>query len=232
MKVLCIGDSLTLPGHLNTYEDTWICRLKKRFPAYDFITFFQRGITTDVLVTAGGGDAVDGFPQGADCLEFYMPDVVVVQLGIVDCAPRFLRKRSLLGRGLSVLPGACSAVAWKIVKKCTRRSLEKADVPPARFEANLVNYLRRCRERGVKKAVLIEICRPGERMVSRNPGILEAVGRYNASIRKVASHYPFAVSVAPLVESDPSVSIYQDGYHPNRSGHERVYAAVAACLEA
>ena len=56
MKVLAIGDSLSLPGHLNRYEDTWIYKLKKSFSEFDFITFFQRGLTTDVLVTMGGGD--------------------------------------------------------------------------------------------------------------------------------------------------------------------------------
>ena len=55
MKILCIGDSLSLPGHLNKYEDTWIWKLKNQYPEYDFITFFRRAIATDILVTNGGG---------------------------------------------------------------------------------------------------------------------------------------------------------------------------------
>lgn len=92
-KVLCIGDSLALPGHLNKYEDTWFYNLKQNFPDYDFISFFKRQLTTDVLVKMGGGkEGVDKMPNGADCLEFYKPDIVVLQLGIVDCAPRLLNK--------------------------------------------------------------------------------------------------------------------------------------------
>ena len=54
-RVLAIGDSLALPGHGNKYEDTWIYKLKNKFSYFDFITFFKRQLTTDVLVSMGGG---------------------------------------------------------------------------------------------------------------------------------------------------------------------------------
>jgi len=95
-KVLCIGDSLCLPGHLNKYEGTWFCKIKEQFPELDFISFFKRQLTTDILVSMGGGESgVDKWLKGADCLEAYLPDVIKLQLGIVDCAPRlFFRKKN------------------------------------------------------------------------------------------------------------------------------------------
>lgn len=39
-KIFCIANSLTLPGHLNKYEDTWFYKLKQEFPNSDFISFF------------------------------------------------------------------------------------------------------------------------------------------------------------------------------------------------
>ena len=93
IKVLCIGDSLALPGHLNRYEDTWFYKIKMEYPEYDFISYFKRQLTTDVLTTMGGGEGgVDKWPKGADCLEAYAPEVVIVQLGIVDCDPRLLNR--------------------------------------------------------------------------------------------------------------------------------------------
>jgi len=76
MKVLSIGDSLALPGHGNLYEYTWIYKLKTQYPKYDFITFFKRQLTTNILITMGGGiDGVDNKPKGTDCLEFYEPNI-------------------------------------------------------------------------------------------------------------------------------------------------------------
>lgn len=53
--------------------------LKKAFLGFDFISFFKRQLTTDSLVTTGGGeDDVDGWPKGADRQDAYRPDIVVV----------------------------------------------------------------------------------------------------------------------------------------------------------
>jgi acyl-CoA thioesterase-1 len=105
MKVLCIGDSLALPGHHNKYEDTWFYKLKKEFPGHDFISFFKRQLTTEILVTIGGGEKIEGaFPTGADCLEHYMPEIVIIQLGIVDCAPRLINEKSFLWKIVRRLP--------------------------------------------------------------------------------------------------------------------------------
>ena len=44
----------------------------------------KRASTTERLVTEGGeGDSSN--PYGADLLEYYRPDIVVMQIGIVDC---------------------------------------------------------------------------------------------------------------------------------------------------
>jgi acyl-CoA thioesterase I len=127
-KILCIGDSLALPGHLNLYEDTWYYKLKKRFPTYDFISYFKRQLTTDALVTLGGGEkGVDKWPKGADCLEAYMPAIVILQLGIVDCAPRLLHKneRHLVSR----LPALLSNFYLRVLKKIRKRRTERTIVP-------------------------------------------------------------------------------------------------------
>ena len=76
MKILCIGDSLALPGHGNIYEDTWFFKLKKQFPNFDFVSFFQRSLTTNELNTRG---VDNGFPYGSDCLEFYNPSLVIMK---------------------------------------------------------------------------------------------------------------------------------------------------------
>ena len=86
-KVMIVTDSLSMPRPEIRYEDTWIYLLKQEFPQYDIIDRPGRGSTTTRLVTEGGG--------GVDLLETYMPDIVIIQLGMADCAPRLFNKRGL-----------------------------------------------------------------------------------------------------------------------------------------
>lgn len=121
-KVLCIGDSLSLPGHLNSYEDTWFYLLKKGFPDLDFISYFKRQLSTNVLVSMGGGEnGMDKWPKGADCLEAYMPEIVILQLGIVDCAPRLLHNFDKII--LKLIPLNHTSNYIKLIKKIRSRNI-------------------------------------------------------------------------------------------------------------
>lgn len=46
MKVLCIGDSLSLPRDGLHYKHTWFSRLKEKYNWIDFSCVFERGLTT------------------------------------------------------------------------------------------------------------------------------------------------------------------------------------------
>lgn len=229
-KILLIGDSLALPGHLNLHEDTWICKLKKHFPNYDFITFFKRALTTDVLISMGGGESgIDKFPMGADCLEFFMPDYVVLQLGVVDCAPRLFSP--VERKALSVAPGFLRSTVIKVARIFRTQSVKRADVPPEVFERNLRIYFERCQRNNVEKIVVILICIPSEKFKVKNPGIVDAVVQYNNLYKKIVDEFPFVVLVEPLDSTKYDCQIFEDGYHPNKTGHQLVYEAVASNLD-
>lgn len=228
-KIMSIGDSLALPGHLNLYEDTWICKLKKQLPNHDFITFFKRSLTTDVLVTMGGGvTGIDGFPLGADCLEFFKPDYVVLQLGIVDCAPRLFSP--LARKALSVTPGFVRSSVIRIAKTIRSRHVKRADVPPGIFESNLRTYFKRCQACNVEKIVVVLICVPSEDFKVKNPGIVDAVVQYNDLYRNIARDFPFVELVSPLDSELYDYSIFEDGYHPNKIGQQLVFESVSSAL--
>ncbi|MCK6604144.1 MAG: SGNH/GDSL hydrolase family protein [Bacteroidia bacterium] len=228
MKILAIGDSLALPGHGNLYEDTWIYKLKQAFPNNDFITFFRRQLTTDVLVTMGGGiDGPDRYPKGADCLEFYMPDVVIIQLGIVDSAPRLLYNWERFS--LQKLPSFASARYIKIIKKYRERNINNTFVPPEKFELNIKTYLDRCLIRNVKRVLYVGICYPDKDMIIKNPFIGESVNLYNKILENTAKDNKVFKLIFPL-DARKSNGIYADGYHPNQTGHELIFSAVSASL--
>lgn len=176
-KVLCIGDSLALPGHLNKYEDTWFYKIKKEFPHYDFISFFKRQLTTDVLTTMGGGKGgVDNWPKGADCLEAYCPDVVIVQLGIVDCAPRLLNTYDRIA--IKLLPVSYKQSFVKLIKIYRKRNVKNTLVPFDNFKNNWLNYLNRA-IKGNAQIIIVSIALPNATFLSKNPEINININNYN-----------------------------------------------------
>lgn len=81
-KILFITDSLAFPRlepEAVMYEDTYIAQLKTEFPQCDFI---HHG--------CGGATIVDLFKHSAYYHETLRPDLVFMQSGVVDCAPRAL----------------------------------------------------------------------------------------------------------------------------------------------
>lgn len=218
-KVMCVGDSTSLPGHDNSYEDTWFYRLTREFINFDFINVFRRGITTEILVTEGGG--YDQFPMGADCLEFYDPNMVILNLGIVDCAPRLLNRVDNLI--LRCLPNIAKRFFIKGIKKIKTRKASNTLVSQQQFEYNLINYIERCLLKKVEMLILISIPVPDERMVKKNPNIIKNVEEFNKILCNMAEKYFFIKSISPLDSRNYDKVIFEDGYHPNPLGNDIVF---------
>lgn len=229
-KILAIGDSLALPGHGNKYEDTWIFKLKVKFPQYDFITYFKRQLTTDVLVTMGGGEeGIDKKPKGADCLEFFKPDIVILQLGIVDCAPRLLYN---LGKKIvNRLPNFVSTSYINFIKLIRKRNIENTLVPIKKFRSNLELYFQRCLKENVQKVIIVAISYPDEKMVRKNTDIGTNVDSYNMLFYEFAMKYDFITILTSLDSRNSKEEIFEDGYHPNIYGNNLLFTSLAEILE-
>ncbi len=223
MKILCIGDSLALPGHDNNYEDTWFYKLEMAFRDFVFISFFKRAITTEILVTEGGG-GVNEPDKGADCLEFYMPDIVILQLGIVDCAPRLIKRKGVFNQVLQKTPSKLRGMVFSGLKTVKKRSVENADVSPKEFSNNLQKYLSRCVKSTVKKVIIIKICTPNEIVKEKSPEIVYAVELYNSIIDELGQKFDIVSIVDPLASN--TKQIFEDGYHPNPDGNHLVFTAL------
>ncbi|OAV44302.1 SGNH/GDSL hydrolase family protein [Lewinella sp. 4G2] len=219
-KVIAIGDSLALPGHGNGYEDTWIKKVKTRFPAWDFITVFRRSTTTNVLVQSGGGGDNSKTPRGSDCLEYYQPNIVITNLGIVDCAPRLFY--SIENKVVKHMPGSLRKPYIKLMKRIRSKSPKKAYVSIGKFEHNWTTYLSRCEAINVEKVIIIGIPHPDENMVKLNPGIVKSVKAYNEVYEGLSRKFNFVSLIYPLDSTRYDFTIFDDGYHPNPSGNELV----------
>ena len=167
-------------------------------------------------------------PKGADCLEFYNPHYIILQLGIVDCAPRLLYPTEKVL--VSKLPQYARKIYIKGIKKLRSRNKMNTVISKNAFETNLIMYLKRCSKLNVHKVIAIKIAVPDARMVSKNPEIVENVISFNSVYHNMTKEFDFLRVIDPLDSRKYDYSIFQDGYHPNQIGHELVFNSLAAVI--
>ena len=224
MEILC-----HYPGHLNLYEDTWYYKLKKEFPNYDFISFFKRQLTSEVLTTMGGGEAgIDNWPKGADCLEAFKPDIAIVQLGIVDCAPRLLNKFDRIV--IKIIPDSFTNSYIWLIKKYRKRKIENTLVSFENFKKNWINYLIRTIKTNTK-VIIISISLPDPTFLTKNPDVLLNIYRYNDFLFSLTEEYKNVSITQALNSENYKEPIYEDGYHPNRLGHDIIFNHLSSILK-
>lgn len=229
-RALIVGDSLAAPRLRLKYSDTWICSLKAAFPALDFNILVEGGRTTRFLALNPTRMADGRLVHDEYSLEAFEPRVVILNLGIVDCAPRiFSRRESFF---VARLPGGVREPLVRMAKRIRPRSDLRAYVPPGEFEENVLQYLDRCRKSNVEKLVIIGIPTPDSRALSNNAGLAEAAVIYNQILVRLCEKFDFSSFIDPLHPSERVSSLYlEDGYHLSKLGHAAVFNAIAPLLE-
>ncbi len=219
-KILCISDSFGLPREGVEYNDTWIALIKRHHKEIDFISLFRRQLTTDSLSEQNYGEF----------LKFYSPDYVYVQLGICDCAPRYIRTKSLLYRILRRLPSSFSSIVWKLIKLRGRR-LKCTDVSLNEFYTNLSKYVEECQTMGVKQIILCKIGKPAENMLKSNPHVLQSINNFNNVIEQIKKENNGIIEIVDPLNSGDKDNYVLDGYHPNKLGHKLIYKSLDQILK-
>lgn len=219
-RILCAGDSLTLPRNGIPYESTWVCLLQQLLSDYSIINRSQRAMTTA---------NINGSTQG-DFLEFYNPEIVIIQLGIVDCAPRYLKNGSIVLKLINSAPATVANSFWKVFKKYRNRKKNFADVMPVQFRKNLIKYLDRCVVNGVNKVIIIAIGIPGSEMIRQTPLIVDQVKTYNDIYRDLSLKYGIIKLIDPLSEGRDEYFI-GDGYHIGFEGAKKITTELFAAIK-
>jgi lysophospholipase L1-like esterase len=152
-----------------------------------------------------------------------VPDVVVLQIGIADCAPRVfgpLERRALAV--LSALPGM-----QRLTSRLTRyRADRRLDytrrknvslIDTQAFETNIMRFVDGVK--GVNPAVafvVVNIVCPRGRMVERNYGIAAKVAEYNAILSRIPQ--TTTVDFFSYTKNNPEM-VLDDGYHITKEAH-------------
>jgi len=227
--LLIQGDSLPLPRPSVAYEETWPGLLQANTREYEVVNRSQSEKTTADL-------ASDNQNHHGRELEFYEPEIIVLQVGIVDCAPRYLSRTSK--ELVKALPSEILTTgSIYAARGFRRRSPRRAYVSESEFRENLRAYFQRARDAGVAEVISVKILSAGEKYRDRNPVAVEPIREYNTAMDDIAGEFDRVTVLHPLADSaereEAIVDEFtvSDGYHLNADGHERLYERIVAQLE-
>jgi hypothetical protein len=207
-QILFITDSLAYPRHEPErvlYDETYIALLKNAFPECDFIHHGR-----------GGATLLELYKHSAYYHQTISPDLVFIQSGIVDCAPRALKvvEQQIISR-LPLVGGVLTALV-KRFSGVLRRTRRMTYTTPAAF-AQLVQQF----EALFPKVFWIGILSATDEYENKLEGIGRNVGLYNDILRERR--------FVPTLEFDATM-IMSDHHHLNCAGHRKMFEVLARVI--
>ena len=208
MKILFITDSLGLPRNepeVVNFEETYIQLIRKR-ENWDVYSFSKGGATLKELseINSFHGNFLN------------QPDVVVIQSGIVDCAPRaFKAFESKVLSGLNLfrfIPRRLISLLRK-KRKITYLSIEKFSYALKKIKKHYPSSLFLC----------LEILPASIEYECKIKGVSENIKLYNKIL------YQSGMNIIPTSDFDSSF-IMTDHHHLNKFGHEKLAEIITTSI--
>jgi lysophospholipase L1-like esterase len=220
-KVLILADSLALPrdGVDDTpYEATYPFlleqRLRLQLPA-ELPVIMERGMRRRTIEYV--------LDEWVELVELRSPHLIIVHVGIVDCAPRiFLRRERRFIESLRW--GWLRDSILTFVQKHRARIIRlrpRVYVPLERFEPLVEQVVENARQMHVP-LVFVNIIQPPNEVENRSPGFQRNVELYNRVLESKTDG--LAVRLIDLnsliAQAGASKALAADGIHINRNGHQ------------
>lgn len=231
------GDSLSLPRpadgvfHGDVYPELIRDALEAAHP----------GLRVSVWNRSRGGASIGelhtSYRQDSAYFDLAEPSILVIQCGIVDCAPRPVPPgvREKIGRLptlLRWLVAKCLHVARPFLLRAgiRWRATESDD-----FEHRLLAWIRDACS-GKARVYVVNIAPTLPAIDAHSPGLADSIHAYNEAIRRAAgAGGAVLIDVYGAIRSQPEGSgdhiNRQDGHHITRRGH-RLYADMLLAAEA
>lgn len=218
-KILFLGDSLGLPRHDQTVIDTqtWGYLTQKKFKHSDIDFFYQfnGGASSKTLLSMRRGGYVGG----------YHPDIVILQVGIVDCASRVLGEKVV--KFISSIP-IVSTMIRRFINKYHKQLLtlrDKTYVTKKEFK----KYLAAIKDEfGSAYFIVVPIAPPTKEYLKLMPRIERNVREYNEILQSI-----FSDSFLKNAYNDFSAEelMTSDHHHLSIKGHQVLSQAVIKKLD-
>ena len=238
MTFICIyGDSLSLPraGDAIPPEATYAELLRERLR--------HRGVAATVLNRSRGGATIDELYRDYRNDLGYIGEapgqVLVIQCGVVDCAPRPLsrRGRRVVGRLPAALRSPIVSFLHRKRAALLSRGISFRYTQPPRFAAVLGGWLRHAAPR-YSRILVINIAPTTAEMEQHSPGFTASIETFNGLIAGAVRDVPNAtvVDVHRLLSSSAAELTrcvnQQDGHHITAAGHQLFAETLDAAIGA
>ena len=212
---MIVSDSMAMPRKEVPYEDTWIYLLKKELSDYDIIDRPVRGSTTLRLVTEGGG--------GLDLLEHYTPDLVIIQMGMAECAPRLFKKTGMEYFLMNkVMNHRMRQKYIAFIKRTRARDPLLTEIPPQNFKLHVSLYSRRAALTNTR-ILAVQIIKANSHFISKSPHIQQNVDTYNALLREIEQEQANFHVIDPFNDVIDMDEITIDELHLTALGHKILF---------
>ncbi len=213
MKILIITDSLGCPRVYPEYlpsTQAWPIRLQEKYPN-NVVYVSMPGLTTKRL-----------YNEISNYLKAYEVDAVIIQVGIVDCAPRALTQNEL--KILSRIPIVNRVVRFFVKKYRSKMvSFRKVTYTNVRDFRYYTHAITSCFNN--KILFFLPIAPPTKAYEEYNPGVSSNVSCYNS----ILSENAMLIDVYSGCDSN---SIYMEDYHHlNKEGHNLIFNRVSDRIE-
>lgn len=209
-KVLVITDSLGLPRptpEIVNYSDTWVNKLSS---------------CCDLWQYSSGGATIKDLYSQVEYHKMYKPDIVIIQSGIVDCAPRALSKfeNELINK-------------FSLTKKLGKHFLTTKRLNNFRKKRNCYytssidfeKYVHKYKEIFGDGLFWLGIVPARDEYEAKIPGIKKQIDIYNDILkRQLNNNY---ISISSLNKDD----IMSDFIHLSTSGHNAIFEKIKLLLD-
>ncbi|MFM2360982.1 MAG: hypothetical protein RLY16_2975 [Bacteroidota bacterium] len=207
MKVLFLTDSVSLPRkHKNgqvLWEEIYYSKFKQQFPSVDF------------LLVGMGGATISQLQLALNYYDCYQADILVLQSGIVDCAPRAFSQFEQ-----QVITKLRLVRFVKPLTKFLRKHRHISFTKPRVFEEQLLKIKKKF---DGKPTIAIGILPGNQAYEQVVPGISTCIERYNSILKK---HMQF------IDNSDFSPNgVLEDHHHLNALGQQIIFDKLVAVLQ-
>lgn len=219
--ITIITDSLAMPrveGDEKIYiQQTWPKLLAQKLGnEYVFAEFKERARDTDSL------NLVQVFNES---IVNVRPDLLIIQIGIVDCAPRIISKKEHQILNRFYFPKRLRNLIIQQRKKNKQRILRKGAllkvyVSPETFKNNLDKFIKASLAiRPTLNILLIPILGDLEKLDSISSGYYSNIQKYNKILSELENGNNIIVPENWMNEMNSSENYCTDGYHLNEMGH-------------
>ncbi|WP_155401841.1 SGNH/GDSL hydrolase family protein [Chromobacterium violaceum] len=207
-RVLIITDSLGFPRKTPSavhYQETYVSLLKHQFPEIDFIHHGR-----------GGGTIAELYDMSSYFHDTLDPDIVFIQSGIVDCAPRALSHTE--NRLISLLPFVRKPIFF-LVRKWSRflrkvRGISYTSIND--FHEVVCKF-----NQSFSKVYWVEILPASDEYENH----LEGVGVNISTFNKVLKRYNYIPT-----EDFNKEDMLSDFHHLSASGHRKVFERISQVI--